>query len=131
MKIVNRLWLRAWPAPTRLPAFLLLLSSTIALAAAPGVFGMSLTVKAGGWFLNPTIETMTIDAVTADSPAAKAHLAAGDEVLEMDGHVVAGSKGNDLKPLLHKSVGDKLRLKLKRKTGEIYSVILVAVPKRE
>jgi len=107
------------------------LTSTLALAATPGVFGMSLNVKAGGWFLNPTIETLTIDAVTPDSPAALAHLAAGDEVIELDGHAVAGAKANDLKPLLRKTVGERLSLRLKRKSGEVYSVILVAVPKRE
>ena len=103
--------------------------SLTALAAPPGAFGMSLNLKASGWFLNPTIDSLTIDAVTPNRPAANAHIAPGDEVLEMDGHVVAGAKANDLKPLLHKSVGETLRLKLKRKTGEIYSVILTAVPK--
>jgi len=129
--IVNEPWLRGWPAPTQVATFLLLPTSTLAFAAAPGVFGMTLTVKAGGWFRNPTIERLTIDSVTPGSPAAKAHLAARDEVLEMDGHVVVGAKANDLKPLLHKSVGEPLKLTLKRKSGEIYSITLIAVPRRE
>lgn len=131
MKGLNGPWVPRWPAPTQLPALLLLLTSTLALAASPGVFGMSLTVKAGGWFLNPTIESLTVDAVTPGSPAAQAHLAAGDEVIELDGHPVAGAKANDLKPLLHKTVGERLSLRLKRKSGEVYLAILVAVQKRE
>jgi C-terminal processing protease CtpA/Prc len=131
MTIVSGSWLRGWPAPAQLTTLLFLLTSTLALAAAPGVFGMSLTVKAGGWFLNPTIESLTVDSVTPGSPAALAHLAAGDEVLELDGHPVAGAKANDLKPLLHKAVGERLILRLRRKSGEVYSVTLVAIAVRE
>jgi hypothetical protein len=44
---------------------------------------------------------------------------------------VVGAKANDIKPLLHQSVDTPLKLTLKRKSGEIYSVTLIAVPKRD
>ena len=47
MTIVNGSQLRGWPAATQLATHILLLTSTLALAAGPGILGMSLTIKAG------------------------------------------------------------------------------------
>ena len=91
-----------------------------------GVLGISIEVDGEGFFLNPTLKTVTIVAVTPASPAASAGIAVKDQILEADGHRVAGAKGRDLEPLLKKAVGQSLRLVLKRPNGEEYAAVLVA-----
>jgi C-terminal processing protease CtpA/Prc len=50
----------------------------------------------------------------------------GDEVLQVEGTDVPGSKALKLKALMQKEVGQTLRMKLKRPNGESYSVTLTA-----
>jgi predicted metalloprotease with PDZ domain len=109
-------------------------SLSLALGLAPvaaeeerGFLGFSVQVDGEGFFLNPTLRSATIASVSASSPAARAGIAPKDRIVEVEGHAVAGAKGNDLEPLLKKAPGQSLRLKLKRANGEEYEVTLVAV----
>ena len=90
---------------------------------------MTVNVDGSGFFLNPTVKSAAITKVVANSPAAEQKLAIGDEIVEVEGRTVAGSKAKELKPLMQKSVGETLHLRLKRKSGQLYSAALVAAPR--
>jgi C-terminal processing protease CtpA/Prc len=94
-----------------------------------GYLGFSIEVDGDGFFLNPTLKSATVVSVAAASPAASAGIAAKDQIVEVDGHAVAGAKARDLQPLLKRAPGQALRLKLKRPSGEEYAVTLVAGPR--
>ena len=94
-----------------------------------GFLGFAVEVDGQGFFLNPTLKSATISSVAEPSPAASAGIAPKDKIIEVEGHVVAGAKGNDIAPLLKKAPGQSIRLKLKRPSGEEYEVTLVAVAK--
>lgn len=113
-----------------LPA-VLILASGAALAAERGVFGFSLKIDSEGFFLNPTLRSLHIEKVKPRAPAEKAGLKAGDEVLEVEGRVVPGAKGLDIKALAEKDVGQPLTLKVKHAGGEVVTVTMVPVAKLE
>ncbi len=94
-----------------------------------GWFGMGLKAEGTGFFPNPTIKSITIISVEPNSPAARGELAAGDEVIELEGRVLAGKKAKEIRPLAEKAVGESLHLRLRHQNGEVYSAILVAVSK--
>ena len=102
-----------------------------AWAAEQGYFGIAVAVDGDGFFLNPTLKSIKIEKVIPNSPAAKAGVAPGDFLLEIEGHQVAGTKANVLKPFMQREVGQSTRLLVKKNTGEVVSVVLVAVPKME
>ena len=52
-------------------------------------------------------------------------------LLEIEGHQVAGTKANVLKPYMQREVGQSTRLVVKKTTGEVVSLVLVAAPKLE
>ena len=67
------------------------------------------------------------------SPTEKAGVAVGDLLLEIEGLAVPGAKGEQLKKVravLEKASvpGDQLHLRLRRPSGETYSVVLLAAP---
>ncbi len=95
----------------------------------PGSFGFSIDVDGEGFFLNPTLKSVTIKSVVPGRPAFDAGIKAGDQVLQVEGKPVAGAKARDLEPHMKKNVGEKLNLRLRRPSGEVYSVTLVAAPK--
>lgn len=96
------------------------------VAAERGWFGMSVNVLGERFSFNPPIKRITIEKVLPDSPAARGRLAIGDEVVQVERHRVAGSKARDLQPLMEKSVGQPLHLKLKRGSGKVYDAVLIA-----
>lgn len=93
-----------------------------------GSLGFSVNVDGEGFFLNPTLKSVTIVSVSKGSPAANAGIVAGDMIIEAEGRVIAGSKGRELEPMLKVSVGQSRHLKLKRANGDQYSAVLLAVP---
>ncbi len=97
-------------------------------AAAPekGYFGFKLSVSTAGFMFNPTVKRVTIGSIVPDSPAA-GRIAVGDEIIEAEGHAVPGAKALELKPIMQKSPGETVHLKLKRANGESYSVEITAV----
>jgi C-terminal processing protease CtpA/Prc len=110
--------------------FAALLSLTIAsgATAAPekGYFGFKIEAETSGFMLNPTVKRVAIKSVIPDSPAA-GRIAVGDEIIEAEGHAVPGGKALQLKPMLQKSPGETVHLKMKRPNGESYSVEITAV----
>ena len=113
-------------------AILVLLLGTFAAHAEgqAGVFGFGVSIDGEGFFLNPTLKTVTIKNLPPGLPAALAGIAAGDQLVEVEGRAVAGEKAKELEPLLKKDAGQTLTLRLKRQSGEFYSVTMVAVPKK-
>jgi len=107
-------------------AALVALSATL-WAAEAGWFGLGLSVDADG-ALSPTLRSITIAKVLPSSPAARAGLAPGDTVLEVQGILVAGAKADVLKAAMQKAVGETLRVKIQR-GAEIREVSLIAVNK--
>jgi S1-C subfamily serine protease len=77
--------------------------------------------------LNPVVESIKLTQITPGSPAAQKGLAVGDWVMEIDGVVIGGRKVKELQPLIQKSVGQSMRLRLKKPNGKSYTVVLVGV----
>jgi C-terminal processing protease CtpA/Prc len=98
----------------------------VALADETGYLGLAIEVDGEGFFLNPTLKSVKVTAVTPSSPAALAGIATGDLIIEAESRVVAGAKARDLEPLLKKRVGESLHLRMKRPGGETYDATVVA-----
>ena len=76
-----------------------LLGARLLAAAEKGWFGFTADVQAESVFsFDPTIRAIKIGKVEPDSPAARAGLAAGDEILELENVKVTGNKASQLKP---------------------------------
>jgi C-terminal processing protease CtpA/Prc len=73
-----------------------------------------------------TVESLAIDAVFPNSPAARAHLDKGDEILEVEGKPVAGMAPEALHAAMERGIGQPLHLRLKHPSGEMFSAVLVA-----
>jgi C-terminal processing protease CtpA/Prc len=97
--------------------------------AVPGTFGFAIDVDGEGFFLNPTLKTVTIKSVVPGRPAATAGMKPGDQVVEVEGRLVSGAKARELQPLMKKNVGESLALRLRKPSGDLYAVSLVAAPK--
>jgi C-terminal processing protease CtpA/Prc len=110
-----------------LAAAAFMFSSPAAHAAENGWFGFALAIDAEG-ILNPKLRSIKIEKVFPASPAAKAGLAEGDMIVEIEGIAVAGAKADILKAAMQKSVGETLRLKIKRGTDAAQNVSLIAGP---
>jgi C-terminal processing protease CtpA/Prc len=111
-------------------AVLLLCGLTLAPAQAKeaeGFFGLAVTVHGEGFFLNPTVRSVTVKKVEPKSPAANAGIAAGDQIVEAEGRTIAGAKARELEPMMNKKPGQALHLLLKRPKGESYKATLIAV----
>ena len=102
---------------------------TAAWGADRGYFGLSISVDADGFLLNPTLKSITVEDVTPNSPAAKAGLIHGDRIVEVEGHPVVGTKADVVKPYLERLVGQTTQMVVKKANGEVVSVTLVAVSK--
>jgi C-terminal processing protease CtpA/Prc len=115
--------------------FAVLLGSPIAVQAQaepkPGTFGFAIDIDGEGFFLNPTLKTVTIKSVVSGRPAATAGIKSGDQVVEVEGKQVSGAKARELQPLMKKNAGETLALRLRKPSGEFYAVSLVAAPKDE
>jgi C-terminal processing protease CtpA/Prc len=109
-------------------ALLLLAFAFIAAAKAgeKGWFGFNLKI-AGEGFFNPTVRSVTVASIAPQSPAAAQPIAVGDQIIQVENTEVPGHKASELKPLMQKQVGETIHLRLKRPSGETYSVTLVAV----
>ena len=91
-----------------------------------GWFGLAFKVETEGFSFNPTVQSVKIEKVMAASPAAGAGLVAGDVVVSIQGLAIAGAKADDLKAAMKKSVGETLRLKIRRGSAEPFDAPLVA-----
>lgn len=111
-----------------LAAAALLFSPLASHAAENGWFGFALAIDADGIF-NPKLRSIKIDKIFPASPAAKAGLSAGDLIVEIEGIIIEGAKADTLKSAMQKSVGETLRLKIKRGADAPQDVSLIAAPK--
>ena len=68
-----------------------MLLPVVALAAERGYFGFTPKVEGSGFFLNPTIEKITIYEIAPGSPATKSAMAIWDEFTEIEDKKVAGA----------------------------------------
>lgn len=110
---------------------LIVCAACTGFAKEKGAIGFSGDVAVDGFF-NPEIASFKVKEVYADSPAEKAGLVAGDEVLAIDDCEIPGCDTDDAQELMEKSPGEELRLKVKTKEGEEKDiVILVGEPVEE
>lgn len=105
-------------------AFALVFTSSIS-AAEKGWFGFGLKVEGSG-FLSFTVKSVTVESIAPHSPASEQHIAVGDEIIQVEETTVPGRRAWELKPLLQKQIGETIHMRLKRPTGQIYSVTLTA-----
>jgi C-terminal processing protease CtpA/Prc len=109
-------------------AVLVLLSAAAAAgagAAPTGWFGMRLALDYDH-SNRKTVESLAIEAVFPGSPAARAHLAKGDEIVEVEGRAVAGMDAGALQAAMQRAVGEALHLRVKHSSGEFFTTVLVA-----
>lgn len=110
----------------------LLISSTLtARAAGSGYLGLNVAVSGEGLPWNPTLKSVRIAKVVPGSPAAKAGIADGDFIVAIEGKPVEGAKANDLKPYMEREIGQAVQLAIKKPTGEVKTLSVVAGPKPE
>lgn len=107
----------------------LLSTALLAHAGTKGYLGLGIAVDGEGAFWNPTLKTVKVAKVTPGSPAAKAGIAEGDHIVEIEGKPVAGAKANDLKPYMDREVGQQVNLVIKKPSGELKPVAVTAGPK--
>jgi C-terminal processing protease CtpA/Prc len=91
-----------------------------------GWFGFKVNVDVDGIF-NPVLRSAVVIEIIADSPAAKGGMSAGDEIVGVEGIVIAGRPAKEVQALMQKHPGEKLRMELKRANGASYAADLIAV----
>lgn len=94
-----------------------------------GLLGFAIAVDGDGPIWNPVLKSASVAKVTPASPAARAGLAPGDLIVEVEGRPVAGAKARDLEPLMKKKPGERLTLRVQRGTAAAQDMVLVAVPR--
>lgn len=114
-----------------LPLLLTLLCLSAAWAGERGYFGFGMSIDGEGLFWNPTLKAVKIEKVVPQSPAARAGIAPGDYIVEVEGKPVAGAKADTLKPYLERDIGQSTKLGIKKPNGEVVVVTLVAEAKGE
>lgn len=102
-----------------------------AQAADAGFLGLGVAVDGDGVPWNPTLKSAKVVKVVPRSPAEQAGVAVGDQIVEVAGRTVAGAKARELQPALQLAVGQRLSLVLKKASGELKAVSLMAAPKPE
>jgi C-terminal processing protease CtpA/Prc len=117
--------------PYHFLSIVLFMLAASASAADQGYFGIGVSVDGEGFFLNPTVKSIKVEKVTPNSPAAKAGISPGDLLVEIEGHPVPGTKADVLKPYMQREVGQSTRLLVKKTSGEVVSLVLVAAPKAD
>lgn len=100
----------------------LLISTAAKAEAPPAFFGYSIKVDVD---YTLDLESALITAVVADSPAAKAGIAKGDHVIEIEGCAAPGCGAYKAKRLMAKAIGEPLHMKLKRADGTAFSTTLI------
>lgn len=85
--------------------------------------GFSLDVQASG-LLRPTIKKATVKDVVVGSPAERAGIGRGDELLSIDGIPLSGAEASTVRPLLTFKAGTTRLLRLRRADGSVYAVTL-------
>jgi S1-C subfamily serine protease len=108
---------------------LLVLCNASAVAAEKAWYGFHIDPKTEGFPLNPVVRSVMIDKIKAGSPADAQKMRVGDEIIEAEGRVVPGTRALQLINLLNKKPGERLRLRLRRPSGERYDVTIIGIKK--
>ena len=112
-------------------AFTILWTALIALAplaargSEPGFLGISIHIEGEGFVANRLVKSVLVNRVVANSPAARAGLQYDDELLEVDGRRLRGSRISELRPLLDRRAGSSITLFVKKKNGQTVSYVVV------
>ncbi len=114
------------PALLRLCLACVLFVAIPAHAGESGYLGISIKAEGEGAFWNPTIKSVKVAKVVPGSPAEAAGIAVGDSIVEIEGKQVEGAKASDLRPYMQREVGQQLRLAVKKPSGEVKTVSVVA-----
>jgi len=85
--------------------------------AAEPKLGLSVRVEGEGFFLNPVVTKLFVEEVTKGSLAEAAGVRAGDEIIKIEGQVVAGKRALALQGYLKLSPGETRTLRLKHPDG--------------
>ncbi len=93
-------------------------------ALAKGSIGLAADVAVDGVF-SPEIVTFTIKSVDADSPADKAGIMVGQQVLAIDGCKIPGCPARMAKKLMAKAPGEALPLRVKKADGSEALITIV------
>jgi C-terminal processing protease CtpA/Prc len=118
MKSSSRLFLSA-----------LLLSLLVALPAFAGSkarlgFGTEATISG---FFSPKLKRVRVTEVVPGSPAARAGLLTGDQVMQANGQEIAGAPARAMaKALREVAPGQHLRMRVRRADGSLHDVDIVA-----
>lgn len=90
-------------------------------------FGTEATISG---FFSPKLKRVKVSGVVPNSPAAKAGLATGDELVEANGKVIAGAPAREMAGALKNiGTGEHLRLRVKHEDGTFANLDIVAGPK--
>ena len=116
---------------------------TLALFLVLALAGSALAADAKGWFgfdakaeiqgepsPDPMLASLQVESVAPASPAAKAGLAAGDQIVAIQGTTVNGTHATAVRTVMQKAVGESINLTIKRGTAAPRVVTLTAVPKQ-
>lgn len=117
---------------TLLAATLLAAALTLSLtarAAGSGYLGLQVAVSGEGLPWNPTLRAVRIAKVMPGSPADKAGMAEGDHIVAVEGKPVEGAKANELKPYMEREIGQTVTFAVKKASGEVKTLSVVAGPK--
>lgn len=98
-------------------------------ASERGDTGMTITMDAEGMFWNPIVKSLTVAKVSPKSPADLAGIVVGDELIEIGGKTVVGSRGKELMPLMQKNIGESVQIKIKHSNNETLVVNLTFAAK--
>ncbi|MCI4568603.1 PDZ domain-containing protein [Lysobacter sp. CFH 32150] len=68
------------------------------MAGERGWFGFGLKFSGEGFFLNPTVKSVTVGSLVPVSPAARSPIAVGDTIYRVEGVPMTGRKAKELSP---------------------------------
>ncbi len=91
----------------------------------PGGIGVHLDIKGSGPMDAMTVKSLTVEKVAKHSPAARAGLQIGDQIIEIDGQTVEGSNGDAMGHAMHKSVGSKVTIVVRQAGGSLRKITMV------
>lgn len=88
-------------------------------AAEPGFLGIRISIDGEGFVANRVVKAVRVERVVPYSPAARAGIGLGDEIVEVDSRTVRGARVSELQPLLDRQAGHVLRLVVRKPSGQL------------
>jgi len=116
-------------APALIAIAMGVLLATMPGLAKPPERQLDFKVQIKSLSFNPTLMTLLVVNVFPGSYAQQMGFAEGDNVLQIDGKVIAGAKANDIKRLADKEEGQLTTFLIRRSNGEEKQITITAGPK--